>query len=108
MICTLSTILHRSTQKHLHWHSITKILRNGPRAHFPFKNLLTIVALSSVQLTLHCTQPILGVHGVSRMGKDRGMAPHELRMLVSRHQWHLNLHLRLRWGLLLLHLLHCC
>jgi hypothetical protein len=36
MICTLSTILHRSTQKHLCWHSITKILRNGPKAHFPF------------------------------------------------------------------------
>jgi hypothetical protein len=32
----LSTTLHRSTQKHLRWHSITKILRNGPRAHFPF------------------------------------------------------------------------
>jgi hypothetical protein len=36
MICTLSTTLHRSTQKHLRWHSITKILRNGPRTHFPF------------------------------------------------------------------------
>jgi hypothetical protein len=36
MICTLSTTLHRSTQKHLRWHLITKILRNGPRAHFPF------------------------------------------------------------------------
>jgi hypothetical protein len=36
MICTLSTSLHRLTQKHLCWHSITKILRNGPRAHFPF------------------------------------------------------------------------
>jgi hypothetical protein len=32
----LSTILHRSTQKHLCWHSITKILGNGPKAHFPF------------------------------------------------------------------------
>jgi hypothetical protein len=38
MICTLSTTLHRSTQKHLRWHSITKILRNGPRAHFPFNS----------------------------------------------------------------------
>jgi hypothetical protein len=38
MICTLSTTLHRSTQKHLRWYSITKILRNGPRAHFPFTN----------------------------------------------------------------------
>jgi hypothetical protein len=37
MIYTLSTTLHRSTQKHLRWHSITKILRNGPRAHFPFR-----------------------------------------------------------------------
>jgi hypothetical protein len=40
MICTLSTTLHRLTQKHLCWHSITKILRNGPRAHFPFNMLL--------------------------------------------------------------------
>jgi hypothetical protein len=38
MICTLSTTLHRLTQKHLRWHSITKILRNGPRAHFPFSS----------------------------------------------------------------------
>jgi hypothetical protein len=36
MICTLSTTLHISTQKHLHWHSITKILRNGSREHFAF------------------------------------------------------------------------
>jgi hypothetical protein len=36
MICTLSTTLHRLAQKHLCWHLITKILRNGPRAHFPF------------------------------------------------------------------------
>jgi hypothetical protein len=28
--------MHRFTFKHLSWHSITKILRNGPRAHFPF------------------------------------------------------------------------
>jgi hypothetical protein len=27
---------HKFTFKHLCWHSITKILRNGPRAHFPF------------------------------------------------------------------------
>jgi hypothetical protein len=27
---------HRFTFKYLCWHSITKILRNGPRAHFPF------------------------------------------------------------------------
>jgi hypothetical protein len=45
MICTLSTTLHRSTQKHLRWHSITKILRNGPRAHFPFKFCYMIILL---------------------------------------------------------------
>jgi hypothetical protein len=39
MICTLSTILHRLTQRHLYWHSITKILRNDPRA----VNLWTLV-----------------------------------------------------------------
>jgi hypothetical protein len=33
----LSSHGHRFTFKHLCWHSITKILRNGPRAHFPFK-----------------------------------------------------------------------
>jgi hypothetical protein len=27
---------YRFIFKHLCWHSITKILRNGPRAHFPF------------------------------------------------------------------------
>jgi hypothetical protein len=36
----LSTTLHRLAQKHLCWHSITKILRNGPRAHFPFNHTL--------------------------------------------------------------------
>jgi hypothetical protein len=36
MICTLFIHGHKFTFKHLCWHSITKILRNGPRAHFPF------------------------------------------------------------------------
>jgi hypothetical protein len=70
--------------------------------------LLTIVALGSVQLTLHSMQPIFDVHGISRMGKDWGMAPHEFCPLVSGHLWHLDLHLRLRWWWLLLHLLHRC
>jgi hypothetical protein len=37
LICTLSIHGHRFTFKYLCWHSITKILRNGPRAHFPFR-----------------------------------------------------------------------
>jgi hypothetical protein len=56
------------------------------------QHLLTIVALSSVQLVLHDTQPIFRVHGISRVGKDRGMAPHELCLLVSGHLWYLDLH----------------
>jgi hypothetical protein len=38
LIFTLSIIWHRLTHDHLCWHTITKILRNGPRAHFPFMN----------------------------------------------------------------------
>jgi hypothetical protein len=36
LFCTLSIHKHEFIFKHLCWHSITKILRNGPRAHFPF------------------------------------------------------------------------
>jgi hypothetical protein len=56
------------------------------------QHLLTIIALGSVQLTLHSTQPIFSVHGISIVGKDWGMAPHELCPLVPRHLWHLDLH----------------
>jgi hypothetical protein len=80
----------------------------SPQLSGTIQHLLTIVALSSMQLTLHGTQPIFHVHGISRVGKDRGMAPHELCPLVSGHLRHLNLHWRLRWGWLLLHLLHRC
>ena len=66
------------------------------------QNLLSIIALGGVQLPLHCTQPVFGIHGVCRVGKHRGMTSHELRMFVSWHLRHLHLWLRL----LLLHLLH--
>jgi hypothetical protein len=39
MICTLFMHGHKFTFKHLCVHSITKIPRNGPRAHFPFSDL---------------------------------------------------------------------
>jgi hypothetical protein len=80
----------------------------SPQLSGTIQHLLTVVALGSVQLTLHSTQSIFRVHRVSRVGKDRRMAPHELYPLVSRHLWHLNLHWRLRWWWLLLHLLHRC
>jgi hypothetical protein len=46
LICTLFNHGHRFTFKHLCWHSITKILRNGPRAHFPFTLELAILGNS--------------------------------------------------------------
>jgi hypothetical protein len=78
----------------------------SPQLSGTVQHLLTIVALGSVQLRLHGTQPIFDAHGISRVGKNRGMASHELCSLVSGHLWHLNLHWRLRWWWLLLHLLH--
>jgi hypothetical protein len=42
----------------------------SPQLSRTVQHLLTIVALGSVQLTLHGTQPIFGVHGISRMGKN--------------------------------------
>jgi hypothetical protein len=80
----------------------------SPQLSGTVQHLLTIVALSSVQLMLHDTQPIFRVREISRVGKDWGMAPHELCPLVSWHLWHLNLHWRLWWWWLLLHLLHRC
>jgi hypothetical protein len=40
VIFTLFIHGHRFTFKHLCWHLITKILRNGPKAHFPFTKAL--------------------------------------------------------------------
>jgi hypothetical protein len=80
----------------------------SPQLSGTIQHLLTIVALGSVQLTLHGAQPIFSVHGISRVGKDRGMAPHEFCPLVSGNLCHLNLHWRLRRWWLLLHLLHSC
>jgi hypothetical protein len=57
----------------------------SPQLSGTIQHLLTIVALGSVQLTLHDTQPIFRVHGISKVGKNRGMAPHELYLLVSGH-----------------------
>jgi hypothetical protein len=55
----------------------------SPQLSGTIQHLLTIVALGSVQLSFYGTQPIFGVHGISRVGKDWGMAPHEFCPLVS-------------------------
>jgi hypothetical protein len=44
----------------------------SPQLSGTIQHLLTIVALGSVQLTLHSMQPIFCVHGICRVGKDRG------------------------------------
>jgi hypothetical protein len=80
----------------------------SPQLSGTIQHFLTIVALGSVQLTLHGTQPIFSVHGISRMDKHWGMVHHEFCLLVSGHLWHLDLHWRLRRWWLLLYLLHCC
>jgi hypothetical protein len=64
----------------------------SPQLLGTIQHLLTIIALSSMQLMLHGTQSIFRVHGISRVDKNRGMAPHELCPLVSGHFWHLDLH----------------
>src|SRR5688500_6107959 len=67
------------------------------------QDLLSIIALSDMHLPLHRAQPVFGVHGVWRVGKHRGMTPHELRPLVSWHLRHLHLRFRLRLRQLLVH-----
>jgi hypothetical protein len=55
----------------------------SPQLSGTVQHLLMIIALGSVQLMLRGTQPIFGVHGISRVGKNRGMTSHELCPLVS-------------------------
>jgi hypothetical protein len=45
----------------------------SPQQTGTIQDLLSVVALSGVQLTLHGMQPVFGIHGVSRVGKYRGM-----------------------------------
>jgi hypothetical protein len=75
----------------------------SPQQMGAIQNLLSIITLSGVQLPLHGTQPIFSINGVSRVIEHWGMTSHEFNTLVSRHLRHLHLHMRLRWGLLLLH-----
>jgi hypothetical protein len=75
----------------------------SPQQTGAIQNLLSVITLSGVQLPLHGKQPIFSIHWVSRVSEHWGMTSHEFNTLVSGHLRHLYLHLRLRWGLLLLH-----
>jgi hypothetical protein len=66
------------------------------------QDFLPIVALSGMQLPLHCAQPVFSIHGVRRVSKRWGMTSHEFSALVPGHLRHL----RWRWCLLLLLLLN--
>jgi hypothetical protein len=48
---------HKFTFKHLCWHSITKILRNDPRAHFPF-NVLEILKVMTEPFLFAMLSPL--------------------------------------------------
>jgi hypothetical protein len=72
----------------------------SPQHTGTIQHFLPIVTLSGVQLPLHGAQPIFSIHRVSGVSEHWGMTSHEFNTLVS---WHLR---HLRWGLLLLHLLH--
>jgi hypothetical protein len=70
------------------------------------QNLIFVITLSGVQLLLQDMQLIFSIHGASKVSEHWGMTSHEFCTLISGHLRYLHLHLRLRWGLLLLHLLH--
>jgi hypothetical protein len=42
----------------------------SPQLSGTIQHLLMIVALGNMQITLHGTQPIFSIHGISRVGKD--------------------------------------
>jgi hypothetical protein len=72
----------------------------SPQQTGTIQNFLSVITLSGVQLPLHGTQPIFNINGVNGVSEQLGMTSHEFSTFVSRHLRHL------RWGLLLLHLLH--
>jgi hypothetical protein len=42
----------------------------SPQLSGTIQHLFTVVALGSVQLTFHGTQPIFRIHGINRVGKQ--------------------------------------
>src|SRR6185436_19221688 len=48
------------------------------------QDALTIIALGDVQLTLHCTEPVVSLKRVGRVRERRRVTPQELSMPVAR------------------------
>jgi hypothetical protein len=65
----------------LSWHSITKILRNGPRAHFPFnfathKGVRQGDPFSTLLFNLVADGLACIIHKAQERGLIRGLIPH--------------------------------
>ena len=51
------------------------------------QDTLTIIALGDVQLTLHCTKPVISLKWVSRVRERRWMTPHEIHTPIMGLRW---------------------
>ena len=51
------------------------------------QDTLPIIALGDVQLTLHCTEPVVRLEWVRRVGKRRRVTPQKLRTPVAGLLW---------------------
>jgi hypothetical protein len=82
LICTLSTYLQLGTCV---GHQITKILRNGPRAHFPFKTHLPAQALQTIPVTWPFA--VWGLDLVGPLQKTPGGFTHLLVAIDKFSKW---------------------
>ena len=51
------------------------------------QDMLPIIALGDVQLSLHCTEPVICLEWVRRMGEHRWVTPQKLCMPVASLRW---------------------
>ena len=51
------------------------------------QDTLPIVALSDVQLALHCTEPVIRLEWVRHVGEHQWVTPQKLRAPVTRLRW---------------------
>ena len=51
------------------------------------QDTLPIIALGDVQLALHCTEPVIHLEWVRRVGEHQWVTPQKLRAPVTRLRW---------------------
>jgi hypothetical protein len=86
LIFTLSIIWHRLTHDHLCWHSITKILRNGPRAHFPFTFFMNL--MNSVFMDYLDKFVVVFIDDIMNYSQSEEEHADHLRMVLQRLRKH--------------------